>query len=145
MLCFDSFFKKLTLYVSILLIYLDSLPNHGKCQINDIFPFLQWRVNAKLDGRSLLYYELGNSTWSWIWLDRWISGVNDSSKERSKQESKDSWIRGVNDSSKVKTNKESKMKTKEQNTRKKVVLKRPAPVLAKKRVHSKVVDTIKEQ
>ena len=37
------------------------------------------------------------------------------------------------------------MKTKEQNTRKKVVLKRPAPVLAKKRVHSKVVDTIKEQ
>ena len=90
MLCFDSFFKKLTLYVSILLIYLDSLPNHGKCQINDIFPFLQWRVNAKLDGRSLLYYELGNSTWSWIWLDHWISGSSPPSVDSNHHQSKKS-------------------------------------------------------
>eukprot|EP00250_Pteridium_aquilinum_P035630 c9741_g1_i1 orf=238-1431(+) len=33
----------------------------------------QWRANSKLNLESLFDYELDNSTWSWIWLDRWIS------------------------------------------------------------------------
>ena len=49
---------------------------------------MQWRVNAKLDGRSLLYYELGNSTWSWIWLDHWISDSSPPSMDTNPHQSK---------------------------------------------------------
>lgn len=33
----------------------------------------QWRANSRLNLESLFDYELDNSTWSWIWLDRWIN------------------------------------------------------------------------
>ncbi|MCO5559389.1 hypothetical protein L7F22_012988 [Adiantum nelumboides] len=33
----------------------------------------QWRANSRLNLESLFDYELNNSTWSWIWLDRWIN------------------------------------------------------------------------
>lgn len=34
----------------------------------------QWRANSRVNLESLFDYELDNSTWSWIWLDRWING-----------------------------------------------------------------------
>lgn len=34
----------------------------------------QWRANSKFNSEALFDYKLDNTTWSWIWLDHWISG-----------------------------------------------------------------------
>lgn len=47
----------------------------------------QWRANSKINTEGLFDYELENSTWSWIWLDRWISGRPGEKNGISKQSS----------------------------------------------------------
>ncbi|KAH7365200.1 hypothetical protein KP509_18G013400 [Ceratopteris richardii] len=36
----------------------------------------QWRANSKIKLESFFDYELDNSTWSWVWLDRWVNDIN---------------------------------------------------------------------
>ncbi|KAH7426845.1 hypothetical protein KP509_10G019800 [Ceratopteris richardii] len=36
----------------------------------------QWRANKRINLEAIFDYGLDNSTWTWIWLDRWVNSEN---------------------------------------------------------------------